>query len=100
MTNNKKIKFAIFTHVVHGQSDGGYFAYAPYVNEMNIWAKYVSKIVIVAPINSNQKTDIDSFYIHNNLKFKAIKSFNFTSISSTINAIFSVPTNKNFIVSS
>ena len=91
MTNNKKIKFAIFTHVVHGQSDGGYFAYAPYVNEMNIWAKYVSKIIIVAPINSNQKTAIDSFYVHNNLKFKTIKSFNFKTISSTINAIFSIP---------
>ena len=91
MTNNKEIKFAIFTHVVHGQLYGDYFAYAPYVNEMNIWAKYVSEIVIVAPINSNQKTEIDSFYIHNNLKFKTIKSFNFTTISSTINAIFSIP---------
>lgn len=91
MTDNKEIKFAIFTHVVHGQSDSGYFAYAPYVNEMNIWAKYVSEIIIVAPIAQTPRTSIESNYVHENVKFKSIKSFNFTTISTTICAIFSIP---------
>ena len=33
------MKFAIITHVPHIQSQNQYFAYAPYVREMNIWGE-------------------------------------------------------------
>ena len=44
------MKFAIITQVPHVFQKGNYFAYAPYVREMNIWSKYVDEFIIVAPI--------------------------------------------------
>jgi len=43
--------FAIITHVPHILEQNQYFAYAPYVREMNLWAKYANKLLIVAPIS-------------------------------------------------
>ena len=91
MTTDKKIKFAIFTHVTHSHSDKGIFAYAPYVNEMNIWAKYVSEMVVVAPLNFKEKTAIDSYYNHQKIILKSLTAFNFKTLKSTFKAISHLP---------
>jgi len=39
----------IISSTLHKHIDGNYYAYGPYVREMNIWTKYVDKVVVVAP---------------------------------------------------
>lgn len=63
------MKFAIITHVVHYQEDGKYYAYAPYVNEMNLWGKYVDEVLIVAPKTTKNDANINSAYQQKHLQF-------------------------------
>ena len=58
------MKFTIFTHVPHSKEDHLYYAYAPYVREMNVWGKSVDELAIVAPFFLDKKTAIDSSYDH------------------------------------
>jgi len=57
------MKFAIITHVVHKKINNNYYAYEPYVREMNLWIKNISNTLIVAPISNENITEIDSSYI-------------------------------------
>ena len=66
------MSFCIITHVSHGYHNKAYFAYSPYVREMNIWSKYVGKIILVAPLNLDEKTAIDLHYSHQNIEFKKV----------------------------
>ncbi|WP_284651844.1 glycosyltransferase family 4 protein [Flavobacterium terrisoli] len=83
--------FCIITHVAHGNQSGEYFAYSPYVREMNIWAKYVDKIILVAPLNLEQKTSIDIAYDHHNIDFRKVASFHFLSLTSAFKTLLALP---------
>jgi glycosyltransferase involved in cell wall biosynthesis len=85
------MKFLIITHVAHAIKQNQYFAYAPYVREMNIWGKYVSEMIIVAPKSDVAKTAIDCHYEHLAIKFIPIEIFNVLSIKSTLKAILKIP---------
>ena len=83
--------FAIITHVPHILEQNQYFAYAPYVREMNIWAKYVDKLILVAPKSKFRKTSIDINYEHENIDFVAIESFDVLSLRSFLITILKIP---------
>lgn len=83
--------FCIITHVAHGYDDTSYFAYSPYVREMNIWSKYVDKIILVAPLNLKAKTAIDIEYSHQNIDFRKVDSFDFLSLKTIFKTIFKLP---------
>jgi len=83
--------FAIITHVPHILEQNKYFAYAPYVREMNIWAKYTNKLLIVAPKSNSLKTPIDISYEHDSIEFIAIKSFDILSLKAIVKSIISIP---------
>ena len=83
--------FCIITHVVHSQSENGYFGYAPYVNEMNIWFKQVDKVIIVAPLKQYEKSAIHEFYKHQNIEFVVVPEFSLISFSAVLKTIFSLP---------
>ena len=83
--------FAIITHVPHILDQNQFFAYAPYVREMNIWSKYANKLLIVAPKSNSLKSPIDISYEHENVDFIAIESFDILSIKSIIKAIVRIP---------
>lgn len=83
--------FCIITHVPHLISKNQYFAYAPYVNEMNKWTKEVETLIIVAPETSTPKTAIDAAYQHQNIHFLAVKSFELLSLKSILKTIFKLP---------
>lgn len=83
--------FVIITHVPHILVNNQYFAYAPYVREMNIWSKKVEKLIIVAPLNLCKKSAIDIHYEHSNIEFIAIDSFDVLNLKGVINSIFKVP---------
>ena len=83
--------FCIITHVNHHQDQQHYYAYAPYVREMNIWLKYVDKVIIVAPLEQLEKTAIDSSYTGAAIQFKVVPSFNLTGWKSLLRAVFLLP---------
>lgn len=85
------MKFLIITHVLHKQQNNQWFAYAPYVNEMNLWFKYVDEVEIVAPILINKTSSIEHPYLHNNIKFNKIPSIAFINFKQSFLSIFLLP---------
>ena len=85
------MKFAIITHVPHIIDENNYFAYAPYVSEMNVWAKYVEELVVVAPIMKSQKTVVDTAYQHQNIQFIPIEGFDVLNLKGLFSAILKIP---------
>ncbi|TDP00853.1 glycosyltransferase [Flavobacterium sp. 245] len=86
------MKLVVITHVVHIQKDGAFWGYAPYVREMNIWFKYIDEVAVVAPLELKKGlTEIDTFYECENIDFKQIPNFNFTSLKNILNSIFKLP---------
>jgi glycosyltransferase involved in cell wall biosynthesis len=85
------MKFIIITQVEHVFQENFYFAYAPYVLEMNIWGKCIDELIIVAPISKLEKTAIDIHYEHENIDFLAIDSINLLRFKAFFNAILKVP---------
>lgn len=83
--------FCIITHVNHYKEQDQYFAYAPYVGEMNIWLKYVDNVIIIAPLNKTQKTAIDIAYNHNDIEFQKVTDFNVTNFKNLIKTLFALP---------
>ena len=83
--------FTIITHVPHILEQNRYFAYAPYVREMNIWAKQVDRLIIVAPKSKSRKTSIDISYEHENIDFVAIESFDVLNLKSILKTILKTP---------
>ena len=85
------MKFTIFTHVPHIKADNLYYAYAPYVREMNTWGENVDSLVIVAPFSSGSITAIDNSYSHPNIEFIAVPNFDILSINSIFSTILKLP---------
>lgn len=85
------MKFLIITHVLHKQQNKEWFAYEPYVREMNIWLKHVNGVSIVAPMVSGAISKIDKAYQHHDLTFTSIPSIEFTSINKTIRSLLKLP---------
>ena len=85
------MNFCIITHVNHYQEQNKYFAYAPYVREMNIWLKFVDEVIVVAPLEKKEKTAIDIAYEHDNIYFKKVPAFNITGIKQIVQTLFSLP---------
>jgi glycosyltransferase involved in cell wall biosynthesis len=83
--------FVIITHVAHINLGNQYFAYAPYVSEMNIWLKYADQVIIVAPLEKKQTTAIHRHYEHQNIKFVAIDSFDILNLQSAFRTTFKIP---------
>ena len=85
------MNFAIITHVPHILEQNQYFAYAPYVREMNIWTKQLDKVMIVAPESKSKKTTIDIHYEHKNIEFVAVSRFDVLDLKSIFSTIFKTP---------
>jgi glycosyltransferase involved in cell wall biosynthesis len=85
------MNFVIITHVPHILEQNRYFAYAPYVREMNIWTKNVVKVIIVAPESKFQKTPIDIHYEQENIEFVDVAGFNVLDLKSIFSTVFKTP---------
>ncbi|MCG9793878.1 glycosyltransferase family 4 protein [Flavobacterium algicola] len=85
------MKFLIVTHVPHIVAQNRFFAYAPYVNEMNIWSKYVAELIIVAPLSSSSITPIAAAYEQLNITFIPIENFDILSLKNSIEAVTKFP---------
>lgn len=85
------MKFAIITHVIHKKRGNQYFAYAPYVREMNVWAKFVKELVIVGAVEEKEFTAIDCAYHHNEIVFIPIDAIDVLNWKSRITTFFKLP---------
>ncbi|WP_026714584.1 glycosyltransferase [Flavobacterium daejeonense] len=85
------MKFLIITHVVHSQRNQKYFAYEPYVREMNLWLKNVEEVMVIAPIANHTSTAIDSAYEHQNIDFKPVAALSLTTLKNTLITLFEIP---------
>ncbi len=85
------MKLVVLTHVPHNKCNNTFYAYAPYVKEMNIWEKYCDELIIVAPFSLSNKTVIDSAYFHSKLTFIPVSNFDLLSIKSTFSFLFKLP---------
>ena len=85
------MKFAIITHAVHKLNDGQIYAYEPYVREMNLWAKHVDEIIIVAPVSKDKVTSIEVPYCHKKIRVVEIPNFDITSFKNVLKSILVIP---------
>tara|TARA_R110001599_G_scaffold97556_4_gene251554 strand:- start:2148 stop:3263 length:1116 start_codon:yes stop_codon:yes gene_type:complete len=86
------MKFGIITHVEHKLKEKGIFAYEPYIREMNLWAKYVDEIVILAPKSEEKEIlRIESAYHHSKIKFIEISNFNLITFKNSVLSLFIIP---------
>ena len=83
--------FGIITHAVHKIKDGQIYAYEPYVREMNLWAKYVDEIIILAPMSNDEIQNIEIAYEHGNIKIIEIPNFDITSIKNLLRSLVVIP---------
>ncbi|TGV04436.1 glycosyltransferase family 4 protein [Flavivirga rizhaonensis] len=85
------MKFTIITHVEHKSKEDVFYAYAPYVREMNLWLKHIDELEIVAPLSSNPISKIDISYKHQHIIFRSIPSIEFTSVKTILTSIIKIP---------
>jgi glycosyltransferase involved in cell wall biosynthesis len=86
------MKLTIFTSVEHVLQGNKYYGYGPYIREMNIWIKYVDEVTIVAPRSKNGDIlPMDLYYVHPNLKFVEIPSFNLTTFANVLRTLVVTP---------
>ncbi|MFE3871870.1 glycosyltransferase [Flavobacterium sp. ZS1P70] len=85
------MKFAIITHVPHIIKDNNYFAYAPYVSEINVWAKYAEELVVVAPAVTTEITPVDKPYQHQNIQFIPIEGFDVLNLKGFFGTVLKMP---------
>ena len=85
------MKFLIISHVKHIKQNQKYYAYEPYVREMNIWLKYVDEVEIVAPLVRKTTTVLDSVYKHKEVRHYNVPEIEFTSVKKAIISIFKLP---------
>jgi len=85
------MKLAVITHILHKQKNGEYFSYEPYIREMNIWFKYASDVIVVAPLSKDSITIIESQYLKDTISFKRIPKISFLSFFKTLNSVLKMP---------
>ena len=84
------MRFAVFTHVPHFIEGKKYFAYAPYVKEMDIWFEPASKVEVVAPAQRNL-LEGDQAYKREDLVFSRIPSISFLDILDSLLSLLKIP---------
>ncbi len=84
--------FLIITYVAHKHFNGAYYAYGPYVKEINLWVKYADKVLVLAPVSYNEHPDeIDLQFYHPAIEFIPVHDFNLVGISSIIKSVLIIP---------
>lgn len=85
------MKLAIITHTPHINEKEIYFAYGPYVREMNIWTQYCDEVIVVAPLTSLSPGLIHVSYFAKKIRFKEVPSFDAIGIVSKIKSLLKLP---------
>ena len=74
------MNFCLITNADHKIHMGKYYAYGPYVREMNLWLKHIDKLTIIAPLSKIKPLKANSiYYKKNEIQFIPIPDFNLKS---------------------
>jgi glycosyltransferase involved in cell wall biosynthesis len=76
--------------VEHVQYNEDYYAYGPYVREMNLWMQQFSSVLVVAPLKNDEINPIDLKY-NNQVVFWEVPSIRFTSLKQVIISSVKLP---------
>jgi glycosyltransferase involved in cell wall biosynthesis len=86
------LNFLIVGHVVHTYAQGKFFAYGPYVREMNLWLDQVDQVLLVAPFSKESLPDpIDLPYLHPNIQLREVPEFSVTSAGELARTMLKLP---------
>lgn len=85
------MKFLVVTHVEHKKQGGAYYAYAPYVREMNLWFRHVDQVIVIAPLSTGDPGAIDQAYEHDRITFRSVPAFQLTNLKSALQVFWKVP---------
>jgi glycosyltransferase involved in cell wall biosynthesis len=85
------MKLAIITHVEHVIQDNCYYAYGPYVREMNVWIKEAEHLYIVAPLVDAEVSAIDLPYQHTGIAFEKVEQFSLISAKEVLKTLVKSP---------
>ena len=85
------MKFLIVTQVEHTQKDNDFFAYSPFVNEMNIWLRQVESVTIIAPLKKGEVALLEQKYNSNSINFIEVPKFSFINFKESARAIGVLP---------
>ncbi|TXE08782.1 glycosyltransferase family 4 protein [Algoriphagus aquimarinus] len=84
--------FLIITCVQHTSKNGDYYAYGPYVREMNLWIENEKSVRVVAPLKENSTPDkIDTAYKHSAFTFQEVPAYHVQNPKAIIQAIKDLP---------
>ncbi|MBP0904539.1 glycosyltransferase family 4 protein [Mariniflexile gromovii] len=83
------MRFLVITNAPTLQQNQMYAAYAPYVEEMDIWFKYVDDVTIISPTSFHQTLLLKPF--EKQPKVISIPSLVFTSIKNSFSSAFKIP---------
>jgi glycosyltransferase involved in cell wall biosynthesis len=85
------MKLLIITHTLHKKQNNQWFAYGPYIREMNLWEKHADELIVVAPLSNSTPGAIDLPYKCENLTFYEVPAFSFTALTEAIKALIKIP---------
>lgn len=85
------MRFLIVTHVGHKKKGNQWYAYSPYVREMNLWLKHVNHVEILAPTVKEDITAIDSAYQHKAITFTEVPAIAFISLKKSFLSLLALP---------
>ncbi|MAN60018.1 MAG: glycosyl transferase [Flavobacteriaceae bacterium] len=87
------MRFVLISHVLHSRQGDRWFAYGPYVREMNLWGKHVSFVEVVAPVVKAAPTAIQTAYSASEITLTKVSAFSFISVSEALRALYRIPVN-------
>lgn len=83
------MKFLVVTLAPTLKKDDGFYSYAPYVYEMNLWSKHVEEFGVISPISYSKKLLLSKF--DKEPKIFPILSFSFTSGKEVLKSLVNIP---------
>jgi glycosyltransferase involved in cell wall biosynthesis len=84
-------KLAIVSHVVHYQWNGRTYAYAPYVREIEIWARMFDQLLIAAPCREQEPPGDCAAFESQNLRIAPQREAGGETIAAKLKLAFETP---------
>ncbi|HEX9979476.1 MAG TPA: glycosyltransferase [Flavobacterium sp.] len=82
------MKFAVISSAPFVTENDGFYAYSPYVKEIEIWAKYVTEFSVMCPVLKNSEGMLVSRISFPIANIYEAKAFNVKSFSNLLKALF------------
>ena len=84
------MRFLIISHTEHVNENGRWYAYSPYVREMNLWLNHIDAVEIVAPL-CKSKVGLNMAYAKEEITVNPILAINLTTPFQILRSFFLAP---------